>query len=79
MAISGYGVTNLKIVQRTGLSPGGAVTQTITVTYNVGSDGPFIDSYPAAGFTDAEAQAGIQKRIQQLTNIRNGVGAQPAQ
>jgi hypothetical protein len=76
MADATYAVSNLKVQQRSALQQGGALVQQIVVTYNIGSDGPFSDVYAAAGFTDTEAQAGIQKRVAQLTTIRRGVGAQ---
>jgi hypothetical protein len=49
--------------------------QTVRVSYNVGSDGPFTDVYDAHLFTDAAAQQAIQQRVLQLRNLRTGIGA----
>ena len=65
-----FTVLNLSVTQKPGVGPGGTITQSMVVTYKIGTDGPFMDIYPAAGYTAAEMQAGIQKRVADLRALR---------
>ena len=70
-----YAIRNLRITQGTQLDRNGVPQATMRVSYYVGDDGPFTDSYPAHGFTDAQANAGIAARVAQLRAIRTASAA----
>ena len=71
---TGLTVQNLKVSTRLQADPQtGKTSKVYTVSYNVGSHGPFEDVYTGSGYTSDAVKAGIAKQVQTLREVTSVV------
>ena len=68
-------VSNLVIRNAPVIGPGGTAQQQTTVTFMVGTHGPFVLTFPAGAPTPAEILAEIAKTVQQVKVLQDSVSA----
>jgi hypothetical protein len=61
-----FELNSMVVKQRPGVNANGKLADQMVVTYKVGENGPFTDTYDAASYTDAQGMEGVRKRVQQV-------------
>lgn len=69
-------ITNVQ--QQPRFNERGAVEQVYKVTYWIGEDGPFAESFLAGDFTEPNVQAALSRVAETLHNLRTSSGMAPA-
>ena len=65
---------NVKVATRLQADPQtGKTSKIYTVSYNVGTHGPFEDTYAQAQYTSDAVKAGIAKQVQTLREVTQAV------
>jgi hypothetical protein len=69
----GLDVKNVQVATRTVANPGGqGSSKQYVVSYNIGTHGPFQDTYSATDYTADNVKANIHKQVQILRDTITG-------